>query len=430
MSYDFDFGDELPPNEVTWARGRLPDRTYLHATFELDLRASQDYGQPARYVVKVFDEPAGHTAPGDTSGGLEWTEEVVQTTPGGRKQIKIQVAREAGQVRELLIQRVPTSGDATKLENLLSLDREGAARLIDLVRNLRYVPVEGGERTVRLDDQTVRDFFADPEAMERLYGRDPERFRELIRNDASAEDVVALAHRKKVVQRFRELVDDPVAFDEARAECGGKREAVWQRFLEDNPWILGISLAGQLLTSWDNAKLEQVVAGFSIAGPGKRTDALLRTSGHIRSLVFAEIKHHETSLLGVEYRPGCWAPSTDLSGGVTQVQQTVFMAARQLGDRLAETDEEGAETGETTSLVRPRSYLIVGHLDQLRGASGVHRLKHQSFELYRRNLYEPEIITFDELLARAEWHVAVAEQGDENHDAVGDADMPWDDLPF
>lgn len=47
-----------------------------------------------------------------------------------------------------------------------------------------------------------------------------------------------------------------------------------------------------------------------------------------------------------------------------------------------------------------------------RGASGVHRAKHQSFELYRRNLYEPEVITFDELLAQAEWHVAVAEQED------------------
>ena len=439
MSYDFEFDDEPPPNEVTWARGRLPDRTYLHATFPLDLRASQDYGQPARYVVKVFDEPVEHTAPGDTSGGLEWTEEVVQTTPGGRKQIKIQVAREAGQVRELLIQRVPTSADATKLETLLCLDREGAARLIDLVSNLRYVPVEGGERTIRLDDQTVRDFVADPQAMERLYGRDPERFRQLIRNDASAEDVVALAHRKKVVQRFRELLNDPVAFEDARAECGGKREAVWQRFLEDNPWILGISLAGQLLTSWNNTKLEQVVAGFSIAGPGKRTDALLRTSGRIRSLVFAEIKHHETSLLGSEYRPGCWAPSTDLGGGVAQVQQTVFIAARQIGDRLTETDEEGAETGETTSLVRPRSYLIVGHLDQLRGASGVHRSKHQSFELYRRNLYEPEVITFDELLARAEWHVAVAEREDgaeldeppHGHDDVSRADIPsGDDIPF
>ena len=51
------FGPSEAPNEVTWARGRLPDRTYIHATFTLDPPASQDYDQPARYVVKVFDEP-------------------------------------------------------------------------------------------------------------------------------------------------------------------------------------------------------------------------------------------------------------------------------------------------------------------------------------------------------------------------------------
>lgn len=46
---------------------------------------------------------------------------------------------------------------------------------------------------------------------------------------------------------------------------------------------------------------------------------------------------------------------------------------------------------------------------ELRGTVGVHAAKYQSFELYRRNLYEPEIVTFDELLARAEWHVELAE---------------------
>jgi hypothetical protein len=39
----------------------------------------------------------------------------------------------------------------------------------------------------------------------------------------------------------------------------------------------------------------------------------------------------------------------------------------------------------------------------------VHPGRFSSFELYRRNLYELEILTFDELLARAEWHVALAE---------------------
>jgi hypothetical protein len=63
-----------------------------------------------------------------------------------------------------------------------------------------------------------------------------------------------------------------------------------------------------------------------------------------------------------------------------------------------------------TYLLRPRSFLILGDLSQLQGAGGgVHRARFSSFELYRRNLYEPEILTFDELLARAEWHIALAE---------------------
>ena len=160
-----------PLNEVTWARGRRTDRTYISRTFALDWRSSQDYGQRSRFVTKVFDEQLDEQS--DHASDLEWTEEVVDTTPGGRKQIRVQVARHAGRVREIQIQRVPTSGDAAKLENILTLRRNAANRLIELVRNLQYIPVEGGEDTIRLDDQTIREFFADPEAMLGLYSRDP-----------------------------------------------------------------------------------------------------------------------------------------------------------------------------------------------------------------------------------------------------------------
>jgi hypothetical protein len=254
------------------------------------------------------------------------------------------------------------------------------------------------------------DVVTDREVLARLYATSPESFREAIRSDASARDVIALSHRKAVVDRFRTLLRDQDAFEEEQQATGGGRETVWQRFFEENPWILGVGLAGQLLTAWDDARLEQVVSGFSVAGPGKRTDALLRTAGRIRALVFTEIKHHQTSLLsGSAYRPGCWPPSLDLAGGVTQLQQTVDLAVENIRKRLPDTDEDGTETGEATWLIRPRSFLILGQLDELRGTTGVHAPKYQSFELYRRNLYEPEIITFDELLARAEWHVELAE---------------------
>ncbi|WP_257890422.1 DUF4263 domain-containing protein [Rhodococcus sp. USK10] len=70
-------------------------------------------------------------------------------------------------------------------------------------------------------------------------------------------------------------------------------------------------------------------------------------------------------LLGKEYRSGCWSPSSELSGGATQIQQTVHRAARDIHGRLAEKDETGSDTGEHTYLVRPRAFLIVGNLAQL-----------------------------------------------------------------
>ena len=404
--------DAQRQTQVIYALGRLPNRTYVSRTFRLGLQRSRDAGEPALYVTKVFDDADKAHLSEDTTG-LEWSEELVTTSPAGRMQIKLQVARASGHVRELRIQKVPADLNAEKMVEVLRLDRAGSARLIELIRKLDDIPVVNGQESVRMDDQLLWDISRDPSAISELYGRDPERFRALIESDVSARDVVAAAHRRAVVGRFRELLSSGLAFEEARVKAGGSRERVWQQFLEENPWILGLSLAGQLLTAWSDKKLEQVVAGFSVAAAGKRADALLRTNGQIRSLVFAEIKHHETQLLtSGSYRPGCWGPSSELSGGVVQAQQTVYAAARDIGERLADRDMSGAETGEATFLVRPRSFLILGHLGQLQGeAGGVHREKYRSFEIYRRNLLEPEVLTFDELLARAEWHVSVATVG-------------------
>jgi hypothetical protein len=393
------FGEHL--TEADFARRRVPNRTYLSKSFPI--RApSQDVGLPGRFIHKVF----GHGTPEPAGDGREWSEEIV--IDGPRRQIKLLIAREAGRVKEIRIQRVPTAGD---LEDLLTLDREGSARLINLVKLIDHVPATG-ETTTRIDDDLIRDLLADPEGMRTAYQRDPGKFANLITEDVTASDVIAIAGRRQQVGVFRKLLNDPAFFQARRNELGTGPEGVWQGFLETNPWILGIGLSGQLLTAWNERKLEQVVAGFSITGAGKRADALLRTVGTFSSMVFAEIKHHKTDLLeSTPYRSDCWAPSRELSGGATQAQQTVHRATTEIGERIFDTDANGAEKLQATFLILPRSFLIAGDLRQLGGQDGgVHMPKLRSFELYRRNLYEPEIVTFDELLARAEWHLAEAER--------------------
>ena len=220
--------------------------------------------------------------------------------------------------------------------------------------------------------------------------------------------MVAVARRRAEVDRFRRLLDDASYFDSEVALTPRKRgEDVWQRFFEANPWILGTGLGGQLYTSWDEEKLEQVVGGASIAHEGKRADALMRTSGVVRWMTFAEFKTHRTDLQAAEYRSGTWPPSAALVAGIAQAQSTVRRAIQEIGEVLRGTAADGSELpDEMTFLTRPRSFLIIGKLDQLLGeGGGPHIARIRSFELFRRNLAEPEIVTFDELLARAEWVV-------------------------
>ena len=87
-----------------------------------------------------------------------------------------------------------------------------------------------------------------------------------------------------------------------------------------------------------------------------------------------------------------------------------------------------------TFILQPRSYVIVGSLVQLTGDSGGPIPdKVRSFELFRRNLHEPEVITFDELVARAEWHIEAAAHGSASDelpsqkpgDPCAAAEDPW-----
>lgn len=326
---DFDWEGAFEPerlDERDYAAGRVEGRIYLTRSFELRFDTSRDFGHQARYAIRVFDpeeaeEPQDH---------WEWTEMEIHRSPQGRVQIKAMVAREAGVVRQIKFEKVTNS----HLEPLLTLNRDRSQGLIDFIRALEYVDPDGGDEGVRLDEQMLRDLFRDPAALSSLYSREPEQFRDLIRNDTTADDLIALARRREVVETFRTWLEDDAAFGVA-ADAAGGPERTWQNLFEDNPWILGVGLGGQLLTSWSNTKLEQVVSGFSIAGAGKRVDALLKTQGPISSLVLAEIKPHNENLLGPEYRPGCWSPSRALSGAVVQAKQTAYRAPADLEERDA-----------------------------------------------------------------------------------------------
>ena len=292
---------------------------------------------------------------------------------------------------------------------MLELNREQATSLIDMLRAIDAIPIEG-ESTVHVDDQLLRDVFADPTAIASVYANDPAGFRALIESDAHADDVIALQHRRDVPSTMRHWLEDDDAFAEASAAAGGPERA-WQQLLEANPWVMGVGLGGQLLTSWEEGKLEQTVVGRSIKGVGKRADALPKHRRHRPIFGVRGDQAPQGSAAGRRIPLGLVESVEGSRRCHVQSQQTVHLASRELGDYIHDQAGDGAFLGTGTFILQPRSYVIVGSLRQLTGASGLPIPdKVRSFELFRRNLHDPEVITFDELVARAEWHVEAAVQ--------------------
>lgn len=282
---------------------------------------------------------------------------------------------------------------------------EEIGKLVEFLNHVQTMPLASKGPLKITDEELRRVVLSNAQAMA-MFHDNQELFAEILRSSVTKEDVIAVGYRKRQLQIFQKLLEDRDYFEEIKNKKQCKDEGVWQKFFEKNPWIFGYGLSYIHLSSFDDKKLEQVVHGHTMSEHGKRVDALLRTHGVISSLCFVEIKTHKTSLLQSKpYRSGCWAPSDELSGGVSQVQGTVALATDSIRNKLSLTDEFGNPTGEEAYNFKPKSFIVIGNLKEFMTENGVNQERYRSFELFRRNTASPEIITFDELFERARFIV-------------------------
>jgi hypothetical protein len=217
-------------------------------------------------------------------------------------------------------------------------------------------------------------------------------------------DVRLLVDRKAALAEFEKLIHDHGYIERVREHTQAEgEEKVWQRFFEDHPWIFGYGLKLIAAEGLED-KLEQTTTGASaFDAKGDRVDALMATKGLIQSLMFTELKTASTKLIAErEYRSGVYPPTRELAGAVSQVQTTAHRAIRRLEDLHRPIGSDGWPT-DLVGTIRPRLVVVVGTLGQFRRDDDVNHDRYRSFELYRRSIDDVEIITFDELLARARY---------------------------
>lgn len=392
---------------------KRPDKTYMSPSLP-DLDGS---GRKIRIATKTFaaaTEPEFATVKGEL---------VVRHKEGQKRVVTASFFEDNRDVKVLRLQAFTAATGAAHKNGFSLIGRE-IATFLEFAKHIQE-HIFKHDHPVNIEDEELRRFILSERQAVQIIAEYPEALAEALRTQVTKKDLVAVAYRRKQLETFERLLKEPDYFTNLKARKGCTDEGLWQRFFEKNTWIFGYGLGYLFLSSLDDQKLESAVQGHSIVSHGKRADALMKTRGLISSLCFVEIKIHTTKLLAstkAPYRAGCWAPSPELVGAVAQAQGTVHAAVKNIGEKYAGRDEFGAPTGEAAFNIQPRSFLVIGSLDEFMGSNGVNEEQYRSFELYRRNTSWPEIITFDELYERASYIVnhAGASEGEFGDEKNGD----------
>ncbi|HPW78448.1 MAG: hypothetical protein BWX62_00451 [Bacteroidetes bacterium ADurb.Bin037] len=396
--------EENEPTDYDYFKNKRTDKVYMSKRILIEGIESTKEGvvekeRPVRYVSKVLEN--------EQQEFVKIKDEIVlRVTPNARQEIVAKILEDTRNILMLQIQRFTTQTGAPHRTYFTFVGKE-IAKLYFFIRNIALLPIEGEGKQQFTDDyleniilskQNILKFINDqPELI-------PELLEELQKHDIKSDDIRGLAYRKEQLEIFRQMLESDEYFEKRKQEkLITKNEAVWQNFFEENSWILGYGLNYVFNSELDDSKLEQVVKGYDFNNSGKRVDLFMKTRGIINSLCFGEIKTHKTSLLKdtTPYRKGSWMVSNELAGGVAQIQKTVQKAIESIKTKTEIKDEFGSLTGEQLYLYSPKSFLLIGSLQEFMEENGINEDKFSSFELFRRNIINPEIITFDELYERA-----------------------------
>ena len=319
------------------------------------------------------------------------------------------------------------------------------------VHSIRLSSLKGGEGVkLHLDSHTTRNLY---DQLSKLYALVKEKGIQLGTNEfsvAQADEIIKVDQGRRIiierllsenygVEIWNELISKnpdlatklsfaKIHTDRCHAlktfeenlEQGNNDEGFWQRYFMNNEWIFGYGLNYQFL----NILQEQPnYGGSDYTGKGaQKGDYLLSTEAAAKFTVLVEIKTPVTNIFShnkkgnpIEIRNDTWLLSGQLLGAVSQIQVNTrtWSLKSQNPEDLRKLESQQIYT------VEPKGILVIGNLGQLNNHEGML----SCFESFRRNIKNPEILTFDELYQRASFIL-------QNQTNAEPDDNSEDDPPF
>lgn len=216
-------------------------------------------------------------------------------------------------------------------------------------------------------------------------GEDRESLLKLIRDqELSKDDLDLLTGRRTALSEFCCQLYKDKNWDEPK----------WQRFFNINTWIFGYGLDYQFLSILQR---EAKVSDSNLTGKGTvATDFLAGTENFT---VIVEIKRPDIPLFRATsvQRALAWGLSHELTDATSQI--LTQKAAWQIKSQSKNYADSGKPIQQGT--IDPKCILIIGSGEQFKGITEEAEIKSKTFELFRRDSRNIEIITYDELFKRA-----------------------------
>ena len=146
----------------------------------------------------------------------------------------------------------------------MHLTAEEVATLRDFLVKIETATLTG-EEGVRFSKEAAAQLLEGKALPAGLLGERIDEVVEFLQSDVTAPEVTSLARRRAKLSEFESMLEQDLA------------ESDWQRWFEEEPWVLGFGVAPQFLHKVGQ-NLETVVAGYDVESGGSRTDGVLQTA--------------------------------------------------------------------------------------------------------------------------------------------------------
>ena len=381
-----------------------PEKTYISKSIANKVViGEQEVNVPIRYVSKVIDSKE------ELFEVRQKNEIKLRITDGQKQEILAKVYEFNKKIYALTIQKFSTKTGNPHEVSFCFIGEE-ISKLKNFIESITLLSFKDKEKYSIKDEELDRVYSF-------LKGR---KFIEAVTD----EDIIAVGYRKSQLEIFRKLLEkdknfwtqyrdqEADAFINAKKEeqnslekaglkitKGASEEKTWQYFFTKNQWIFGYGLDYRFQGILQREA--QTTDGGCVDGKSGDgfCDYLLADKKFIS---FVEIKTPNTNLFDNKInRSGSWKLHNDLFDAYSQILEQKASGQVLYNENKKNWQKDGKEVVQKS--YDSKVILIIGHWQEIKDCEGKEKnIKEKTFELFRRDSRNVEIITFDELYERAD----------------------------